>query len=290
MARKITTDTFLTITGPGINIKTSRALQDSSGNVAVWWKPNGAPQKMFTSKAPIGMRGTMTDADGNVVNYRRRGVSCTWAICKGKFTTRQVAAWWPDDNSTAPEAVTLAAKVANVEESPERARAVAAAATRRSARTRPTSAAGRRAARARALAARAARDEVNARRAAAEQPPAGIDPDAVEALADDLQANPLPDPPADVPELFEEEAPAADGTDPLPAEPEPEPAEPSPVLVADLGLATRTTNALTDAGVTTLHQLAGQTEDTLTALSGIGPKAVSEISDALHAHGYVLGS
>lgn len=155
MARRITTDTFLTITGPGINIKVCRALADPAGNVAVWWKPNGAPQRMFTvGKDGIKMRGQMTTPDGITVAYRRRGVSCTWAICKGKFNTRQVAAWWPETGAAGPAPV-AAAKVAP-------ARTAPAAPVRR---TRPVTVAERRAARARARAARVTRATVAERRA-----------------------------------------------------------------------------------------------------------------------------
>lgn len=263
MARRITTDTFLTITGPATNIKVCRALQDTNGNVAVWWKPNGAPQRLFTvGRDGLRMKGTLADADGNTYQYRRRGVSCTWAICKGKFTTKQVAAWWPDDNTTADPtpratATTLASPATSVQRR--------GAAVRRSTAITP---AERRAARARALAARKTRAEVAERRAAAAQAAASV---------------PVPPEPAP----------------PAPEPPTPEPAttpEPDPVVefrpgtenIESLGLSTRAYNALTAVDVTTVEQLTSFTPEGLAATDGIGPKSVTEITDQLHANGYSL--
>lgn len=173
MARRIVTDTFLTITGPGTTIKVCRALQDSNGNVAVWWKPKVAPQRIYTvGKAGLAMRGNLVGPDGTVYAFRRRGVSCTWSICKGKFTTKQVAAWWPDEGAAAASPTLLAAAdAADAEPVPDPVRERAAAAARASrTRTRPVTASQRRAARARARAARAARDAVAERRDTAPAP------------------------------------------------------------------------------------------------------------------------
>jgi hypothetical protein len=172
MARRIVTDTFLTITGPGTTIKVCRALQDSNGNVAVWWKPKVAPQRIYTvGKAGLAMRGNLVGPDGTVYTFRRRGVSCTWSICKGKFTTKQVAAWWPEDGATAASPkLAAAADAADAEPVPDPVRERAAAAARASrTRTRPVTASERRAARARARAARATKAAVAERRANAEQ-------------------------------------------------------------------------------------------------------------------------
>jgi large subunit ribosomal protein L21 len=48
------------------------------------------------------------------------------------------------------------------------------------------------------------------------------------------------------------------------------------------------TRALTDAGLTTLEQVAGKTEEELLALHGIGPKAVEALAEALEAEGLSL--
>ncbi len=52
--------------------------------------------------------------------------------------------------------------------------------------------------------------------------------------------------------------------------------------LAALGLAARTVSALEGAGITTQAQLSEQSEETLRAIKGIGPKAVEEIQHALH--------
>lgn len=45
------------------------------------------------------------------------------------------------------------------------------------------------------------------------------------------------------------------------------------------------TRALNGAGITTLKQVASQTEDRLLALHGVGPKAIRLLNDALSAAG-----
>ena len=74
--------------------------------------------------------------------------------------------------------------------------------------------------------------------------------------------------------------------DPSPAEePAPEPvAEP----LAELDLTPRTLSALAAADVTTIADLADHTAESLATIKGIGPKAVSEISDLLASTGRTL--
>jgi hypothetical protein len=242
--RRIVTDTFLTITGPGTTIKVCRALQDSNGNVAVWWKPKTAPQRLYTvGKAGLGMRGNLVGPDGTVYAFRRRGVSCTWAICKGKFTTKQVAAWWPEDGTAGASAKLLAAAdAADAEPAPDpvRERAAAAARATRS-RTRPVTASERRAARARARAARAAKAAVVERRAAAEaartpEPDDGPLPP-VDLVTDDREPaiNPAAIPPAAEPAITPEPVEAVElvAAEDAPNEIDADPAADLHELVAD---------------------------------------------------------
>ncbi|MDB5244680.1 MAG: DNA-directed polymerase subunit alpha [Parcubacteria group bacterium] len=60
------------------------------------------------------------------------------------------------------------------------------------------------------------------------------------------------------------------------------------VKVADLGLSTRVTGALEEAGIKSAAGLARKTADALKELDGIGDKAVTEISDALANLGLTL--
>jgi DNA-directed RNA polymerase subunit alpha len=62
----------------------------------------------------------------------------------------------------------------------------------------------------------------------------------------------------------------------------------SKTKVEDLGLSTRTASALTDAGIKTVAGLVKKTGSAIKDLEGIGDKAVSEIEDALAAHGVSL--
>lgn len=276
MARRIVTDTFLTITGPGTTIKVCRALQDSNGNVAVWWKPKVAPQRLYTvGKAGLGLRGNMVGPDGTIYAYRRRGVSCTWAICKGKFTTKQVAAWWPDGSAAAATAspeLRAAAEEADEEPAPDPVRERAAAAARASrgrVRTRPVTASERRAARARARAARATKAAVAERRAAVEQAATVTDPGETVTSAPEIAT--------------EEERVAAyalnPDTVPVPV-PEPEPnADQTPL--ADTGLTPRTLSALAAANITTVGDLLAETEESLSSIKGFGPKSLSEVTDMM---------
>lgn len=284
MARRIVTDTFLTITGPGTTIKVCRALQDSNGNVAVWWKPKVAPQRIYTvGKAGLAMRGNLVGPDGTVYAFRRRGVSCTWSICKGKFTTKQVAAWWPEDDGAAAASPKLlaAADAADAEPVPDPVRERAAAAARASrTRTRPVTASERRAARARARAARATKAAVAERRAAAE---------ALRTPPDD--DGPLP--PSEIltgpgPDSDAEARVSAYALNPSTPEPETTPETTPEPTVADLDLTPRTANALNAAGITTVTALSDHTPESLATIKGIGPKAVSEISDQLAAVGRTL--
>lgn len=240
MPRRITTDTFLTITGPGINIRVCRALVDDTGKVAVWTRPHGAPQHVFQLpdlRRGLQVRGTLlalATADGGdegtTLNYRRRGVSCSWLICKGKFNTRQVAGWWPADDATVPD--------------PNAGGSVAVPA---------------------AVAVRRSRVKTVPRR-----------------RARPVAARQAPAPEAEAPAPVEE--PAAEE----PAAEEPAPANPitdDPTPLDDLAITPRLLTTLAAAEITTVGQLAAVPPDELAAISGVGPKALSEIADLIASRG-----
>lgn len=60
------------------------------------------------------------------------------------------------------------------------------------------------------------------------------------------------------------------------------------IKIGDLGLSARITSALEDAGIKTAAGLARKSAESLQELDGIGEKAVTEISEALAAHGLAL--
>lgn len=62
----------------------------------------------------------------------------------------------------------------------------------------------------------------------------------------------------------------------------------SKVKVADLGLSSRITSALEDAGIKSAAGLARKTAEALGEIDGIGEKAITEISKALAGHGLTL--
>jgi DNA-directed RNA polymerase subunit alpha len=62
----------------------------------------------------------------------------------------------------------------------------------------------------------------------------------------------------------------------------------SKVKIEDLGLSTRTENALVSAAVRTAGGLARKTEDDLLSVDGLGEKGISEIKKALEALGLEL--
>jgi DNA-directed RNA polymerase subunit alpha len=65
-------------------------------------------------------------------------------------------------------------------------------------------------------------------------------------------------------------------------------ADPAKVKVADLGLSTRITTALEEAGIKSAAGLARKTSDALKELDGVGDKAVEEIEAALKTLGLAL--
>jgi DNA-directed RNA polymerase alpha subunit len=58
--------------------------------------------------------------------------------------------------------------------------------------------------------------------------------------------------------------------------------------VEELELGSRITSALTDAGIKSVAGLIKKTASSLLELDGVGDKALSEISEALAAHGLTL--
>ncbi len=62
----------------------------------------------------------------------------------------------------------------------------------------------------------------------------------------------------------------------------------SKLKIDDLGLSTRTTSALSDAGIKTVGGLVRKTADALKELDGVGDKAIEEITSALSEHGLSL--
>ena len=64
--------------------------------------------------------------------------------------------------------------------------------------------------------------------------------------------------------------------------------DPAKVKVADLGLSSRITTALEEAGIKSAAGLARKTSDALKELDGVGDKAIEEISAALTSHGLAL--
>jgi len=57
------------------------------------------------------------------------------------------------------------------------------------------------------------------------------------------------------------------------------------VTLAEIGVSTRWVNKFVEAGVTSVADLKGKTEDELLELPGIGQKAVDEVRAGLVAHG-----
>ncbi|NTW28400.1 MAG: DNA-directed RNA polymerase subunit beta' [Coriobacteriia bacterium] len=64
--------------------------------------------------------------------------------------------------------------------------------------------------------------------------------------------------------------------------------DPSAVALGDIGVSTRWVNKFAEAGVETLADLRGKTEDDLLSLPGIGQRAVDEVRDGLEANGLSL--
>lgn len=79
-----------------------------------------------------------------------------------------------------------------------------------------------------------------------------------------------------------------EGIDSSVSEAESEEKDAGKTKIEDLGLATRTTSALSDAGIKTVAGLTRKTRESLLELDGIGEKAVSEIEIALASIGESL--
>jgi DNA-directed RNA polymerase subunit alpha len=61
------------------------------------------------------------------------------------------------------------------------------------------------------------------------------------------------------------------------------------ILVSELGLSTRLTNSLLNAGITDLHELHGRSLDEILEFKGMGKKSLDELGDIMKDHNLSLG-